>query len=298
MTLLRTRHPYVADQTLPSAPSRASLPEFATGYRGAAAAGERTVAPELRILLLTSRPGIRELLSMIPSLAIDHVPMRLGALASSQPAIVRAMAVVVDTAIDSLQAVEICRELQRQRPQLPIVTLLCCPASVTPWHLEMLAMVGVRGILDLQAAPDEIGRLLQSVVRGQTVFHLQVDSNNVAFLPWILAPERGRRAEAPRLTAGDVDLLSYLAQGLSDRQIGERLHLSPHTIKHYIERLRDSVGARNRIELASWAGRHGFYQPVRDPLEGDADSAAGRGSVAFPLDSTPFPDARHAVAVH
>lgn len=258
MTLLRTRHLYDTDQRVP---------------------------PELRILLVTSRPGIRELLNTIPSLTIDPVPMRLAALAASQPLIVRAMAVVVDTATDALQAVEICRELQRRRPQLPIVTLLCCPASVTPWHLEMLAMVGVRGILDLQAAPDEVGRILHSVVRGQTVFHLQVDGNKVAFLPWILTPERGRRAEAPRLSAGDVDLLSYLAQGLPDRQIGERLHLSPHTIKHYIERLRDSVGARNRIELASWAGRHGFYQPVRDPGEGDADHAL-------------FPDARHAVAVH
>ena len=59
-----------------------------------------------------------------------------------------------------------------------------------------------------------------------------------------------------------VDSASSVAdKGLSDREIASRLHRSPHTIKHYVERLREAVGARNRIELAAWAGRHGFDQP-------------------------------------
>jgi DNA-binding NarL/FixJ family response regulator len=56
-----------------------------------------------------------------------------------------------------------------------------------------------------------------------------------------------------------LQLLELVAYGRSDREIGALLHLSPHTVKHRIERLRDALGARNRIELAAWAGRHGFY---------------------------------------
>ena len=52
-----------------------------------------------------------------------------------------------------------------------------------------------------------------------------------------------------------------MAAGLPDHEIGRRLHLSPHTVKHHIEQLRGELGARNRIELAAWAGRHGFYRP-------------------------------------
>ena len=266
--------------------------------RGVGAAREGHVGPELRIVLITSRPGIRALLSTVPSVTIEHLPMRLSAVAASRPAIDRAMAAVIDAAMESLEAAEICRELQRQRAQLPVVTLLCCPASVTPWHLEMLASAGVRGILDLQAAPEELGRILQRIVRGQAVFHLHVDGDSASFVPRILAAERGRRAEALRLNATDADLLGYLAQGLPDRQIGERLHLSPHTIKHYIERLRDTVGARNRIELASWAGRHGFYPQVREAIDADGTAVPRHASAHLAVNGAPIDQPGYAIAVH
>jgi DNA-binding NarL/FixJ family response regulator len=58
-----------------------------------------------------------------------------------------------------------------------------------------------------------------------------------------------------------VELLQLVARGLPDHEIGRRLHMSPHTVKHHIEDLRDGLGARNRIELAAWAGRNGLYAP-------------------------------------
>src|SRR5437763_42195 len=116
--------------------------------------------------------------------------------------------------------------------------------------------------------------------------------------PGIRAAERGRRAEALRLNATDADLLGYLAQGLPDRQIGERLHLSPHTIKHYIERLRDTVGARNRIELASWAGRHGFYPQVREAIDADGTAVPRHASAHPAVNGAPIAHPRYATAVH
>jgi DNA-binding NarL/FixJ family response regulator len=70
---------------------------------------------------------------------------------------------------------------------------------------------------------------------------------------------RPRRARAP-LNDRDVELLRLLASGLSDREIANRLYLSPHTIKHRLDRLRDKLDMRNRIELAAWAGASGYYR--------------------------------------
>ena len=60
---------------------------------------------------------------------------------------------------------------------------------------------------------------------------------------------------------GMVAATVLVAQGLSDREIGARLHLSRHTVHHKIERLRGDLGLRNRTELAAWAGRQGLYPP-------------------------------------
>src|SRR2546426_849033 len=64
--------------------------------------------------------------------------------------------------------------------------------------------------------------------------------------------------------------------GLPDYEIGARLHLSPHTVKHHIEALRDEVGARNRIELAAWAGQNGFYAPGSSDIPGSVPVQVAR----------------------
>jgi len=61
-----------------------------------------------------------------------------------------------------------------------------------------------------------------------------------------------------QLTDSDARLLRLLADGLCDGEIAERVCLSPHTVKHRLDRLRDRYGLRNRIALAAWAVRNGI----------------------------------------
>lgn len=64
----------------------------------------------------------------------------------------------------------------------------------------------------------------------------------------------------PLLNGRDSALLTMVAQGLSNREIASAMHLSSHTVKHLLERLCQSLGVRNRIELAAWAGSNGHYE--------------------------------------
>ena len=56
---------------------------------------------------------------------------------------------------------------------------------------------------------------------------------------------------------------------MSDREMAHQLHLSPHTIGHYVDRICGRVGVKNRVALAAWAGRHGYYHPQQPTAEGD-----------------------------
>jgi DNA-binding NarL/FixJ family response regulator len=56
-----------------------------------------------------------------------------------------------------------------------------------------------------------------------------------------------------QLSDPDKGLLKLVMLGLTDSEIGRQLYLSPHTVKHRIERLRHRAQARNRIQLAAWA---------------------------------------------
>jgi DNA-binding NarL/FixJ family response regulator len=175
--------------------------------------------------------------------------------AGQEPELVaRASVTAVDVALDPWSAVELCRELAAQRPALPVVGVVCCPQALTPWSLSALLSAGVTSFVDLRARAEDVRRLLLAAARGESVLHLELARGGIGLLQDVFS---GRRSRNDR----EVRLLELVALGLPDREIGLRLHLSPHTVKHQIEQLRGEVGVRNRTELAAWAGRNGFYIP-------------------------------------
>src|SRR2546425_2729508 len=213
-----------------------------------------THASPMRLLFVTRRHALASFFRSLPGIAVDIVRPDLagGDLEGVDVA-------AVDVALEPDSAVELCTSLHRRRPSLPLVAIVCCPQSVSPWELERLLECGVGSVLDLQASADEAARTLEAAADGGSVFHLHLHRGHRRFLQGMLGGRDVRRQT-------NVRALELVARGLSDREIGAVLHLSPHTVKHHVEHLRAEVGARNRTELAAWAGRHGFYRPDADDL--------------------------------
>lgn len=207
-----------------------------------------------RLLLLSSRPALRTFFGSLPFelVGLEADPRSVADEAAE------AAAAVVDVSLEPAPAIEACRELHRRHPDLPITAVVCCPHSITPWTLRRLFDAGVIGVLDLRATLEEAARVLDSVARGSSVLHVQLRRGHRELLHDLLTAP-GHRAEAQK------QLLTLVALGLSDREIGARLHLSPHTVKHQIEQLRRELHVRNRTELAAWAGEHGFYDAAETP---------------------------------
>jgi DNA-binding NarL/FixJ family response regulator len=202
-----------------------------------------------RLLVFGERPVVRVFLG---ALRAELVPAEMHPDAVTKELARTASAAVVDVAPDPPAAVAVCRELRRRRDDLPIAAVVCCPHSLTPWTLRALLGAGVTGILDLRATPEEAARTVESVALGASVLSLELRRGHRELLQEIVAgPGEGSETK--------TRLLALVALGLSDREIGAQLHLSPHTVKHQIEQLRRQLRIRNRTELAAWAGRHGFY---------------------------------------
>lgn len=217
----------------------------------------------LHVLLVTGRPAIHTFFTSLRQherspLVISQCPLAITAL-DNCPAAAAAVA-VVDVAPDPIAAIAVCQELRRRRPERPILGLLCCPHALTLWQLQALLVTGVGSLLDLHTPPEEVLHALQGVAQGQIVLRARLAGD---WASWHASdrndcPGGGASSIMHLLTQVSTQLLMLVAQGLSDGEIGQQLHLSPHTVKHLIERLRDDIGARNRIALAAWAGRQGF----------------------------------------
>jgi len=59
------------------------------------------------------------------------------------------------------------------------------------------------------------------------------------------------------VTRREADVLRLLSQGLANKEIGARLHLSPRTVEKHVESLLRKTGSRSRTQLATYAARRG-----------------------------------------
>ena len=70
-----------------------------------------------------------------------------------------------------------------------------------------------------------------------------------------VAAHPGPRLQAP-LTQREAEVLSLIAQGLSNREIADRLVISPKTAEHHVSQILSKIGARSRAEAAAFAASH------------------------------------------
>ena len=225
-------------------------------------------AAERAIVVATSRPAVRWFFEIVRErsrwpLTIDEIPLDSDQVADHSQEIGAAQVAFVDTGNDPLTAIRLCRTLRSQRPELPIVALVCCTQPFTPWHLQRLLQIeGGCSVVDGESTVEDFLRSIDKLFQGKALMHLQLSADYNTLREGLLrrmGPKSGGngRADAER----DLSLIALVAGGLSDREIGSRLHLSPHTVHHHIERLRAELAVRNRTELAAWAGCHGVYSP-------------------------------------
>lgn len=66
-------------------------------------------------------------------------------------------------------------------------------------------------------------------------------------------PDTRAQAKVPDLSERECEILAFVAGGLTDRQIGERLFISPSTVRSHLDRIGQKTGMRRRAELTRLA---------------------------------------------
>ena len=171
-----------------------------------------------------------------------------AAVARASRAVMTASVALVDASCDAVEGLAVCVQLRTLRADMRIGILFCCPSAASPESLRPFLSAGIGSFLDLQLSAEQMLAALRGIARGEAVVRMQLseDSSTILF--------NGQNT-AEQLSPEDLVLLRLVALGYTDSEIGGEMCLSHHTIKHRIERLRSRVHARNRIQLAAFAGR-------------------------------------------
>jgi DNA-binding NarL/FixJ family response regulator len=136
-------------------------------------------------------------------------------------------------------------------PQVAVVMLACRADEA----LVLAALgAGAQGFLLKDAQPEVFADAVRSAAAGGSPLSPDAALHAVRS---VRAGCSGEVSDAG-LTARETDILRYVVDGLSNREIADLLVVSPLTIKHHVASILDKLGAANRVQAAVHAVRRGL----------------------------------------
>ncbi|MFF2042789.1 response regulator [Kitasatospora sp. NPDC058170] len=143
-----------------------------------------------------------------------------------------------------------------QLPQRPVVAMLTTFDSDE--YIVQALRSGASGYLLKDTDPDDLARQVRSLYGGAAVLAQKVVA---AVIDGYLSHHRELAAAAAhtaRLNEREHDVLLLIAEGLSNGEIGRRLHLSEGTVKGHVSVVLAKLAVDNRVQAALWAQRAGL----------------------------------------
>ncbi len=153
---------------------------------------------------------------------------------------------------DRQKGLELCRELSRSSPTTRVVVLLESPVSG-----EVIAAfrAGARGILFRADSAKPLAKCIHRVYDGQ----IWASSLDIGFLVEAFAESKLQWANfsaMSQLSQREHQVVRCVVDGLTNRDISERLKLSEHTVKNYMFHIFEKLGLSNRVELIIYTWSH------------------------------------------
>ncbi len=209
----------------------------------------------IRVLLVDDHAAFREPLAFMIGREPDlTVVGQAGSLAEARPQLAGADVLVVDLDLPDGNGIELIRELRAaNRRGLALVL----SASGDERDRARAVEAGAAGLLHKSTQLATIIDAIRRLVAGEQLLPPQ----EVIELLRLAGQARERDREAQlalgRLTAREREVLQALAEGLTDKEIAERLHVSHDTARNHMVNILGKLGVNSRLQVLVFALRHG-----------------------------------------
>jgi DNA-binding NarL/FixJ family response regulator len=153
--------------------------------------------------------------------------------------------VLLDLMLPDRHGLEVLEELVAAGARVIVLT-----ASEDERDYVEAVRLGARGLVLKQAASDRLLEGIRKVYRGEVWLDRRV------------AAEVKRALEAPAgagrdvLTSRELEIVTLVARGFRNKEIGEKLDISEQTVKNHLHNIFDKLGVSDRLELALYALHH------------------------------------------
>ena len=209
--------------------------------------------PPLRVMLVDDhevvRGGIRAMLQATDDIVVTAEAASVRE-AIDEAARARPDVIVMDVRLTDGSGIEATRQIRADRPESKVLMLT---SFADDEALFASIMAGASGYVLKQINAAELLRAIRAVGRGESLLDPAVTTSVLDRLrkgKHLMQDER-----LARLSPQEERILTAVADGKTNREIGEDLHLAEKTVKNYVSNLLAKLGMERRTQAAVYAAR-------------------------------------------
>jgi DNA-binding NarL/FixJ family response regulator len=216
---------------------------------------------QIRVFLLDDheivRRGVRELLESSPDITIvGEAGTASSALARIPP--LHPDVAVLDVRLPDGDGITVCRDI---RSRMPEVACLMLTSFGDDQAIFDAIMAGAAGYVLKQIRGTDLVGAVRTVASGESMLDPQAASRVMRHM----REQAARTDPLAGLTGQERRILELIGEGLTNRQIGERMFLAEKTVKNYVSALFAKMGMERRTQAAAYAARAFAEEQHSDP---------------------------------
>jgi DNA-binding NarL/FixJ family response regulator len=162
--------------------------------------------------------------------------------------------ILMDILLPGIDGIEACRQVKEASPQTSVVML----TSHTKQEAVLSAiMAGASGYVLKNTAPRAIVSAIRSAAAGESMLDPAVTGKILDQIRRLV--EGHEDDDVAELSEREREVLSLIAEGLTNTEIAERLVLSPNTVRNHVSHVLSKLGLSRRSEAAALAAKRGIF---------------------------------------
>jgi two-component system response regulator DevR len=164
--------------------------------------------------------------------------------------------VLMDVRLPDGSGVEACRRIKADHPEARVVMLTSYSDEEA---IVGAVMAGASGYLLKQADAERLTQSIRDAAAGDSTLDPRAAGALLTQFRELSAKQA--EAELAGLTDRERRMLALIAEGYTNRAIGEVLHLSEKTVRNHVSQLLRKLGFQRRSQAAAWAGQRRLELP-------------------------------------
>lgn len=165
--------------------------------------------------------------------------------------------VVLDVLMPGISGLEVVDKIVDTSPQTKVVLLT---SSESEEDLLAAIKAGAKGYIVKDTSFPKLVAAMRDVIDGGAVVSPAMGGKLFEVVAHLLRNRELNSTRRPALTGREVEILQWIAEGRTSRQIGEQLFISENTVKNHVRNILDKLGMRSRHEAVRYAEQAGLVK--------------------------------------